>query len=240
MGHFFSRWPRRNGKRMTYQQYLQAMQDALWQGLQQGLQQQGYNMGVTSASGMQGFGDAQFPDIIASSLFGQRYWNINSEQMLTSITKNEYQWVPGKNEAICLRNKDIVGLEMMGRTQPNGTMSAPFKLLHETESLPIDVCGCGFWAYWSEQNAVRQNNKTAVAGVMEGWGKLIVGPNGFRAQYARIVALCPPTEAKAWLNLPAMRAQYPGVKWYDDFEEMVAMHPTPNAFRQLDVIDYTD
>jgi hypothetical protein len=108
--------------------------------------------------------------------------------------------------------------------------------MHEEQQIPIAMCGCGFWAYWADQASVSLNNKTAVSGIMEGWGKLIVGPFGFRAQYARIVALCPPAEYKyktLSLNLAAMRAQYPGVKWYGSYGEMITAHPTPNAFTQL-------
>jgi hypothetical protein len=56
--------------------------------------------------------------------------------------------------------------------------------------MPVD-CGCGLWAYTGGDHVMSVQWPT-VLGVVVGWGRMVVGPSGFRAQYARIVGLAFP------------------------------------------------
>jgi hypothetical protein len=50
-------------------------------------------------------------------------------------------------------------------------------------------CGCGFWAYWKFDPHEFHLGEKPVVGIVEGYGKTIVGTRGFRCAKARIVAL---------------------------------------------------
>lgn len=68
-----------------------------------------------------------------------------------------------------------------------------------------DLCGCGVWAYWQlpagQPFLVRPGNFTptewAVAGRVEGSGRVVVGEKGFRCEKARITDLCVQRETPA-------------------------------------------
>lgn len=49
-------------------------------------------------------------------------------------------------------------------------------------------CMCGYWAYWDYPKF----GENGVVGIIEGWGKTLIGDEGFRCQKAKIVALVLP------------------------------------------------
>jgi hypothetical protein len=51
-------------------------------------------------------------------------------------------------------------------------------------------CTCGLYS-WREPDRIRLK-PDKVAGVVELWGRVLIGERGYRAQYARVVALCGP------------------------------------------------
>ena len=56
--------------------------------------------------------------------------------------------------------------------------------------VPADGCGCGFWAYWTAEDAHRVWRPTRpVLAVVEGYGPTRIGDIGFRCAVARIVAV---------------------------------------------------
>jgi hypothetical protein len=57
-------------------------------------------------------------------------------------------------------------------------------------------CGCGVWAYWKlDSGDVNRFSPTSrglpVLGIIEGYGRVLLGEKGFRCQKAKIVALAP-------------------------------------------------
>lgn len=58
---------------------------------------------------------------------------------------------------------------------------------------PSESCGCGFWAlsdpYNFRQEVVGYNPD--VMGVIKMWGKIVIGSQGYRSEYAKIIALYP-------------------------------------------------
>jgi hypothetical protein len=56
---------------------------------------------------------------------------------------------------------------------------------------PMKECMCGFWAYTAGIHRMEALGPVVV-GMIEGWGRMVIGPKGFRAEKARIVALCFP------------------------------------------------
>ncbi len=97
--------------------------------------------------------------------------------VLTGIFMDEYLWGPGANTAICL----VGGVEAAARR----------RLIHRPPEMRH--CVCGFWAYTNGQRVVSVPDY-AVLGMIEGWGRIVIGPHGFRAEYARILALCFPEQ----------------------------------------------
>lgn len=59
---------------------------------------------------------------------------------------------------------------------------------HELVSLS---CECGFYAYFDGRNDYHSND-ARVTGLIEGYGKVVMGTRGFRAEKARLVALVKP------------------------------------------------
>lgn len=96
---------------------------------------------------------------------------------LRGIFKNEYAWGPGVNVASCLGNPGWLMLARGGTTA----------LWPHEEPILAD-CDCGFWAYTSGDHFLSVNGPAAV-GVVEAWGRMIIGPHGFRAEKARILGL---------------------------------------------------
>lgn len=89
---------------------------------------------------------------------------------LRSVYRSAYLWGPGINTASCLRNTTT-----QGRVEEHDPVFAQ--------------CECGFWAFTAGQHAMTIRGPS-VMGVIQGWGRMVIGPHGFRAQKARIVALC--------------------------------------------------
>lgn len=73
----------------------------------------------------------------------------------------------------------------------DGEVEAVCKNGHQhADQVPSASCGCGFWAYWTAEDANRVWRPTRpVIGVVEGYGPTRIGDVGFRSQLARIVAL---------------------------------------------------
>lgn len=184
----------------------------------------GENMPGAHNGGLGGFEDYDVPDIVATSLIGYRSFGPQPvTTMLHGLTKTEYIWQPGANEAVCLRSARTNALQL----------EAEMKVLHQKEAIPVADCACGFWAYWDINSNALGNSPSRLKGAIIAWGKMIVGPLGFRAQYAKILALSLPEQSKASNVYPGIRAQYPGVKWFDDYHEMAAVFPSNNVFHDL-------
>lgn len=158
-------------------------------------------------------------------------------------------WTPGENRAVCHRgyvnpwDERFVGVmrpeTFEGRPDPNDRE-------HEFRE-----CSCGWWAYWGERNTYAGEGR--VAGVIEGYGRTIVGSRGFRSARARIAALTIPegvspfSLAVSFLSLfdapkapsfseigALVSAQYPGVPVYRSVDAMVVDFPPDRA------VVYTD
>jgi hypothetical protein len=85
-------------------------------------------------------------------------------------------WRPGVNAAVC------------------GTPA-----VHETYSgtgapIPGDQCGCGLYAYHAYNDDIGRyspepTGKKSPIGIVRGWGRMQLHPDGWRAEFAEILAL---------------------------------------------------
>ena len=137
---------------------------------------------------------------------GVRAFDVDRFGRLTGVSFHDV-WTPGENTATCHAGGYAGGLSMVAQYLSGGLLSSSD--LASRPTVPVtapkkhDVagCGCGFYAYYDGSNDYRTDAR--VSAVVEGFGETVIGSRGFRAQKARIVALCIPGTARArggWLR----------------------------------------
>jgi glycine cleavage system H lipoate-binding protein len=122
---------------------------------------------------------SEAPDFIQAAV-GYRSWHLSARGELSSLTAAG-AWQPGVNRAACHR-----GLE------------------HQA---PAAGCECGLYALHRHRD--RQwmpSGVNAIHGAVAAWGDLEVHDTGFRAEFARVVALALPERAKSELRRRAALA----------------------------------
>ncbi len=154
------------------------------------------------------------PDV-PGSLWGLRAWALTTDGYLRGATY-AIPWATGWNDAACL----VTRRETAPRFDDRPAYGHPFwKGIHDAQSgvvFPLEPgepitfengwrsdpcqgldpkCGCGFYAYYDE-SAGRVVAYGNIRGVVEAAGRCVVGPKGFRAQRARVVAVVRPTNFK--------------------------------------------
>lgn len=159
---------------------------------------------------MTGFKGRPFTDrpFAAGSLMGMRAWiiadNWASHGLLTGVY-HRYPWTPDVNVAthwgpVPARGCDLISLD----------------------------CLCGFYAYYDGSNDYLQDrvgwSDWRIAGIIEGWGRCVVGTRGFRCQRAQIQALVTPHGVDSE-TVQRIRNHYPDVPWFDTHAAAVAAFP---------------
>lgn len=115
-------------------------------------------------------GDERTPDLTAAVL-GFRIWNVAADGRLGAVVAGTF-WKPGRNEAVC----------------------SPFLAeSRRSHAAPHPGCNCGFNAYLSHSPKLKTDTTTAL-GTIGAWGELDVYADGFRAQYAQVLALALPPD----------------------------------------------
>lgn len=208
--------------------------------------------GAVPSSGMDGFSNDDLGPV-AAHVVGYRSWFVsdsgggnNDPERIDNggrIAKNvPWSWSPMNRPrgALCgITNRGWVwgdGLNVAdcGRVMPAWTniLNDPearekwtnYQRDHKATPIPVQSCGCGFWAY--TEPTVKT---TAVWGVIHGWGRIIIGPRGFRCQYARIVALTITGHGNDDEAITKRRGDvgvcYPSVVQYDVVDDMIRDHP---------------
>ena len=164
--------------------------------------------------GMPGFGSGSSQEfsLAAGSVHGYRWWTLNPPDLnrnpfaentswnpgrLLGQTR-QYRWEPGINEASCL-SLPVLRPAVRPEHRP-----------------PEENCGCGVYAYWAPPEIPHFHGQDLwVLGVIQGFGRTLIGSEGFRCQKARIAAL----------HLPAFQFEVvlPGTgwhaQWYDVFSQ---------------------
>lgn len=172
-----------------------------------------------------GWGDLTVPGEIT----GYRSWRpvLSAPEPTLSAYTQDYTWELGRNVAQCFRRP---------RYHPKDLNKAPSR-----------TCTCGFYARSADED---HGYNVGMCGVIKASGRVILGQTGFRAEFARIVALysdprwdsyrdnyisksCEPwatTWRKAQLNC-AGRYEVP---LFNSFEEAIEAFPPDDlsAFRK--------
>ena len=119
-------------------------------------------------------------------------------------------WQPGENTAMCL----------------DGTRT------HGLGTVPDENCYCGFYAFWdppAPYSVLSTPGLMPVFGVIEGYGKVVIGSKGFRCAKARVLALHLPDAGLAPDLHEAVNAALelvlPGIRVCRRYEDLMAEFP---------------
>jgi hypothetical protein len=114
-----------------------------------------------------------------------KYGHTSEAGLLRSVYMTHHAWAPGVNVARCHSTGMGKNLPLHGGATEGQTPKA------------MQDCMCGFWAYTGGQHYLTVPGHAAF-GVIEAWGRMVIGPAGFRAEKGRIVAVCVPEAEKGW------------------------------------------
>lgn len=133
-------------------------------------------------------GDRQ---LVLGSLVGYRRWITGGDGWLRGWDHHE-RWQTGVSRSTCWRlGRDGTSGWFPGNPQfrPSGEVRLPGGRVRNPCSGMEVGCSCGYWAYTDVTRAVQ--GVSDVIGAIEGTGRVVVGPAGFRAERARILAILP-------------------------------------------------
>jgi hypothetical protein len=174
----------------------------------------GLSRGRGSGGGMPGFTEVGADEFAfaAGSVLGLRQWtlarpdfrgdphNAATDWPVTALHgATGYAWPPGTLEG---------ALEGTLEARCNNNYPHPPPVDYDPSTGAR--CGCGFWAYWDMGSLAASHpispssSSLPVLGIIEGYGRVLLGECGFRSQKAKIVALAPAFAIQA--ELPPPRA----------------------------------
>ena len=178
-----------------------------------------------AGEGVPGFSGRDLP-LAAGSVTAVRLWHVDmtSAEALVNGTAVAVPglltgvfggvWQPGENVAAC-----------------GGGQGPP---PCESDLVPGPGCACGFWAYWALRYAWRCDYywRGEVIGVIQGYGRTMIGTRGCRCGKARILGLhvrpARPDRQPEGLRpqeVAGLLRSYYGVPCYPSLAEMLAAHP---------------
>lgn len=148
-------------------------------------------MSQTTLTNFSGF------DLAIGSAFAVRWFTVDSEGRLRSRMYDSI-WKPGENVAKCRQGDSTWSFPSLSISGGSFTyhLAAPSLSEQAVEArvevkhdVPADRCGCGFYAFAEGCDDRNYADKRAVVGVVECYGRVILGTKGLRAEKARIVGL---------------------------------------------------
>jgi hypothetical protein len=159
---------------------------------------------------------------IVGSVRGFRWWRLSGNAELLSPWRGPVCWRPGENEASCLARRGVFGWRMSRAPHPNGC--------------PSTDCECGFYALhalpelndgldraiWEIDTATSGGRHGLVLGIVAGYGRVLIGTEGWRARFGRILALfAGPTVTNHTREMGVAAAAYE-VPLYRDLDAIVS------------------
>jgi hypothetical protein len=111
-------------------------------------------------------------------LVGYRTWRMSEDLEIKAVAHDIVWPVVEDAAAICLKQHP---------------RRADGSALHRPNDVPVKTCMCGFYGYWTiddlRTRSLWTDKVIAVRGAVVGWGKAWTAEYGWRAKYARPVAL---------------------------------------------------
>lgn len=164
--------------------------------------------------------------LVVDRLVGRRLWRAGTGAgfhigtLVPMSIWGDARWLPGVNTAIC--HPDV---------------RQPKVRLPDDHPVPHEQCSCGFHAFTAveydpfyEQH-VFPDTPGIVQGIVAGFGRVVVGPRGFKSEKAQILALVwPPwTRRKMEYAEPVSTYDRRKARW----EATMAAYPVP-VFRSIE------
>jgi len=154
--------------------------------------------------------------LVAGSVIGIRAWRGDGHQLWPVAVQGSAPWQPGENLSRCY----------VGQSMPGDRCSNPFcQLCNPEQRHRFEAsCTCGFYAVFHPRH-VPQGPAYRVNGVIEGYGRVVLGPGGFRASKARVLALCPADLLPVHSLRPDLPPQWRQVPWFRSLHAAVTEFP---------------
>lgn len=160
---------------------------------------------------------------------GARTWRVRDDGVLEGPVYRQ-AFLPGENLAVCR-------VPSNGVVQEDGS-----KLFTYPTRGHLPGCRCGFYGYYDGSNDYYRPDhrskwgRNYVAGMIEGYGEVLIGSRGFRVTKARIVAIHFPD---TFVDPRLVLAQYPDVPVFATFEQMESAYPCegkpePEPLKQIE------
>lgn len=143
---------------------------------------------------------------LTCEVLGYRQWKVNEDMRLASAIADTV-WEPGVNEARC----ESLGPAFLQPRRPGPPV-------HDA---PHHDCHCGFYAlhepsFWYAQedddltrgHLASRPGEQGVCGLVAGWGRVEVHHEGFRSQFARVVAIAAPKNKRGAVLARAVADEY--------------------------------
>jgi len=172
--------------------------------------------------------------MVLGPLIGLRAFRM-TEDGLTGVHK-QVPWGPGENVAECLATASDYAAWDGYCYGSYAAAIADWK--PHVERAPFMHCSCGWYAYVDGSNTYLTTSR--VAGLIEGYGHLVVGSRGFRAEKARIVALIQPGEMTydEEFEWRSVCAAYPDAVTFTSVDEALARFPlTPVDLKAVSAVE---
>jgi hypothetical protein len=208
---------------------------------------------VTTAGpwGQADFGNLGDIDTSVGTVRGVRWWSMDAGDTLVGAFGGT--WHEGENLATCRRDH---GLTMVINTWA-GPRSVSVSALgaivqaagvgQRRHPAPDPECTCGFYAFWRPE-PLPVYEQYPVIGVIEGYGRTVIGDRGFRCEKAKILGLhLPPTSyagdgdfldylQRTWMDRRGpcghLAATYK-VPVYRSIAQMLRLHPPTQDYAAL-------
>lgn len=166
--------------------------------------------------------DCSSSDFVYGTARGLRTFTLTADGVLRGVTY-PVAWQAGENLAQCLvvrrhadhdsmatwtRDPEFYEVGGLGIPRDPDGDTRPLTGYVRSECTGVEAgCACGFYAYHDPDAAPRYGSRhgAQVTGVVEAYGKVIVGPLGFRASKARVLAIVPPAPREASERLETVR-----------------------------------
>jgi hypothetical protein len=134
------------------------------------------------------------PERVPQTAFcGFRKWALLPHG-LSSSNRGLYTWTIGVNRAQCLSTRAFACALARGPGAVDWIEVSPSAIPPDQgHRAPAHSCGCGLYASYHPWRSLDRYlcQGPPVYGAISAWGRLELHPDGFRAEYARVVALAP-------------------------------------------------
>ena len=162
------------------------------------------------------------PALVLGSVRGRRSFGVTADGRLTGLYYSQV-WRPGENRASCLHDGGVVVRLPDGRITVRAASGREIGTAHGLQG-----CTCGFYAYYREDP---YSTSRRISGVVEGYGRVVLGTAGFRAEKARILALLVPGTAPGSGTVAASDPDNASAPGWDAGASLDAEVPTAPGWR---------